>query len=273
VERKLTEPRRILIVDDEVLARQRLTRYLRQTGHECLIEEAESGIAAVEKIQTFHPDVIFLDVEMPGLNGFEVLQQFDERPFHVIFQTAYDQFAIQAFEESACDYLLKPFTAERLLKALSRAFDRASNEERLLALEAKMATRAERDEGRNHLSRLVVKQGGRLRVVETKEIFCFISRDHYTLLYFGDGLKSYEAICDLSIAKLIERLDPTEFQQFHRGSVARKSAIVSLLRSGQGEFFAELSNGMKLPVSRSHRKILREFLKNMANSVRQTTRH
>jgi len=262
----LPEPKRILIVDDEALARQRVARYVRQSrqeaGPEFLIGEAESGIEAVEMIQSFRPDIIFLDVEMPGLNGFEVLQQFDERPFHVIFQTAYDQFAIRAFEESACDYLLKPFTVERLRKALSRAFDRSANEEKLRALEARLAAG---DGNRKYLRRLTVKQGARLRIVETRETFCFVSRDHYTLVYFGDGPKSHEAICDLSIASLVERLDPAEFQRLHRNGVARKSAIVALSRSGQGEFMAELSNGMKLPVSRSHRKMLREMLRHAEN--------
>jgi two-component system, LytTR family, response regulator len=239
-----------------------VARYVRQSGLAVLIEEAESGIEAVEMIQDFRPDIIFLDVEMPGLNGFEVLLQFSERPFHVIFQTAYDQFAIRAFEESACDYLLKPFTAERLHKALARALDRSADEQRLRALEARLAAR---DSDRRYLRKLTVKQGMRLRVVETKEIFCFVSRDHYTLVYFGDGQNHHEAICDLSIATLAERLDPVEFQRLHRNSVARKSAIVALSRFGQGELMVELSNGMKLPVSRSNRKILREALRNVAD--------
>src|SRR5262245_52727924 len=258
----MNKQKRSSIVDYEALSRQRLARYARQAklevGTEFLIEEAESGIVAVKMIQSFHPDIIFLDIEMPGLNGFEVLQQFDERPFHVIFQTAYDQFAIRAFEESACDYLLKPFTAERLRKALSRALDRSVDEERLRALEARLATRGG---DRSYLRRLTVKQGARLRIVETQEIFCFVSRDHYTMVYFGAGAKSHEAICDLSIARLAERLDPVEFQRLHRNGVARKSAIVALSRSGRGELMAELSNGMKLPVSRSHRKMLREMLR------------
>jgi two-component system LytT family response regulator len=254
----LTEPKRILIVDDEALARQRVARYVRQSGMPALIEEAGSGIEAVEMIQSFHPDVIFLDVEMPGLNGFEVLKQFDERPFHVIFQTAYDQFAIKAFEESACDYLLKPFTAERLRKALARALDRSADEKRLRSLEARLAAR---EDDRRYLRRLTVKQGLRLRIVEAEDVFCFVSRDHYTLVYFGDGQNHFEAICDLSISSLDERLDPVEFQRLHRNSVARKSAIVALSRSTQGELTAELSNGMKLPVSRSHRRTLREALK------------
>jgi two-component system, LytTR family, response regulator len=263
----LTEPKRILIVDDEALARQRVARYTRQStqgapqgaGPGFLIEEAANGVEAVAMIQSFRPDVIFLDVEMPGLDGFEVLRQFDERPFHVIFQTAYDQFAIQAFEESACDYLLKPFTAERLSKALARALDRSADEERLRALEAGLAAR---DGGRKYLRRLTVKQGVKLRVVETEDVFCFVSRDHYTLVYFGDGRDHHEAICDLSITRLVERLDPAEYKRLRRNSIARKSAIVALSRSRQGELVAELSNGMRLPVSRSNRKTLLESLRN-----------
>jgi len=98
-----------------------------------------------------------------------------------------------------------------------------------------------------------------------KSRFQFVSRDHYTLVYFGAGTKSHEAICDLSIARLAERLDPVEFQRLHRNGVARKSAIVALSRSGRGELMVELSNGMKLPVSRSHRKILRKTLRNAAD--------
>ena len=258
----MIEPKRILIVDDEALARQRVARYVRQSGLQALIEEAASGVEAVEMIQSFRPDIIFLDVEMPGLDGFEVLQQFSERPFNVIFQTAYDQFAVRAFEESACDYLLKPFTAERLRKALARALDHSADEERLRALEARLAAR---DGGRRRLRRLTIKQGVKLRVVDTEDVFCFVSRDHYTLVYFGDGQNHHEAICDLSITRLDELLDPVEYQRLHRNSIARKSAIVALSRSGQGELMAELSNGMKLPVSRSHRKILREALRNMAD--------
>ncbi len=265
LEKRLTEPKRILIVDDEALARQRIARYVRQSkrqdGFELLIEEAESGLEAVEMIRSFRPDIIFLDVEMPGLNGFEVLQQFDERSFHVIFQTAYDHFAIRAFEETACDYLLKPFTTERLQKALSRALDRSVDEERLRALETQLAAR---EVARKYLRRLTVKQGAKLRVIETREVSCFVSRDHYTMVYFNDSQKYHEAISDLSIAMLAEKLDPAEFQRLHRNGIARKSAIVAFSRSGQGEFMVELSNGMKLPVSRSHRKILRQAIKNTA---------
>lgn len=253
----MTEPKRILIVDDEPLARQRVARYVRQFGREFLIEEAGSGLRAVEMIRDVLPDVIFLDIEMPGLNGFEVLQQFEARPFHVIFQTAHDEFAIRAFEEHACDYLLKPFTAVRLHQALQRALDRATDEEKLRALEARLA---ERDGGETFLQRLTVKQGARLRIVEVRNIACFISRDHYTCVYFDDAGAQVEAICDLSLTRLSERLDPGEFAQLHRNNIVRVSAIIARSRSRQGEVCVELSNGMKLPVSRGNQRRVKEIV-------------
>ena len=250
----MSEAKRILIVDDEDLARQRIARYLRQYGQPFAVEEAASGLQAVEKIRAFSPDVIFLDIEMPGFTGFEVLQQFAERPFHLIFQTAYDEFALRAFEEHACNYLLKPFTAGRLHQALARALSRVADQERLRALEARYA---ERD---GYLRRLTVKHGGRLKIVEEKDIVCFVSRDHYTCVYF-DGRR--EGIIDLSIACLSGRLDPRAFRQFHRNNIARLAAIAGLFTSRTGEMWIELNNGMCLPVSRSHRRAARELIKEM----------
>lgn len=192
---------------------------------------------------------------MPGLNGFEVLQQFEARPFHVIFQTAYDQFAIRAFEEHACDYLLKPFNAARLHEALERALARTADEARLRALETQLAARAD---GAGYLRQLTVKQGARWRIVAAADIFCFVSQDHYTCVYFGAGA---EGICELSLARLSERLDPREFQQLHRNNIVRAGALVGLERRRQGEVWVELANGMKLPVSRSHQRRARELLR------------
>lgn len=240
-----------MIVDDEPLARQRLGRYLNQSGHSLIVKEAESGLRAVELIRDFHPDIVLLDVEMPGFSGFEVLQQFEERPFVVVFQTAYDEFAVRAFEEHACDYLLKPFTAERFHQALDRALSRRADDERLRALENQIA---ERD---GFLRRIIARQGGKTRVIEDKAIDCFVSKDHYTCVYF----EGREWITDLSISRLAERLDPAEFKRLHRNSVVRISAIVSLITSRDGDMSVELANGMRLPVSRSHRKEARELFK------------
>jgi len=249
----LTEPHRILVVDDEPLARQRIARYLAARNLPLIIEEAESGLRAVELITEFRPDIVFLDVEMPGLSGLEVLAQFEERPFQVIFETAYDEFAIRAFEEHACDYLLKPFTRERFDQALDRALKESVDQSRLCALEAKLAQR----EG--HLTRIIVKQGGRVRIVEERDITCFVSRDHYTCVYFDGGR---EGLTDLSINFLSERLDPEVFTRLHRNSIARILAIKSVA-SREGEMMVELSDGIVLAVSRSRRPTVRRLMKSL----------
>lgn len=244
--------KKILLVDDEPLALKRLKRYLKEYNQPFAIEEATSGIEAVEKISVFKPDVVFLDIEMPGLNGFEVLQQFNERFFQVIFQTAYDEFAIRAFEEHACGYLLKPFTQEQMHKALAHTLNRVFDDEKLRRLETKIAER----EG--YLQRLTVKQGNRLRIIEEKEICCFISRDHYTCVY---DKTAREAIVDLSLTHLIERLNPQVFYQLHRNNIVCATAIKSLFTLKDGAMRVELSNGMMLPVSRANRKLARKIVK------------
>jgi two-component system LytT family response regulator len=251
----LPDPKRILVVDDEPLARQRLMRLVREFDAALLIEEADSGLQAVACIAAFQPDVILLDVEMPGLNGFEVLQQCAARPFQVIFQTAYDQFAIRAFEEHACDYLLKPFPAERLHQALSRALSQQASAARLHALEAQLAQRA------GYMRRFTVKQGARLRLVEAADIVCFLSQDHCTCVYFSVGSQVFEGILDLSLARLLERLDPAAFLQLHRNNIARLAAITAISRTTAGEFQAELITGLKLPISRRQFAQVRAWLR------------
>lgn len=247
----MTEPKRLLIADDEALARQRLTRYAQQFDPSLQLAEAADGLQTVEQLSAFAPDVVLLDIEMPGLNGFEVLQQFEARPFQVIFQTAYDQFALRAFEEHACDYLLKPIRAERLHQALQRAFQQRQSEARLLTLEAALAQR------QGALQRLTVKHGTRLRLLDVHEIHCFVSQAHYTVAYFGDR---QEALVELSLAKLRERLDATAFCSLHRANLVRVAALRGLTLNRIGEMYVELVNGMQLPVSRSHRKLARTLV-------------
>jgi two-component system LytT family response regulator len=250
----LTEAKRILIVDDEELARRRVARYLHDSGGVFEIAEANSGLEAVALIESFKPEIVFLDIEMPGLDGFEVLAQFSQRPFHVIFQTGYDEFAIRAFEEHACDYLLKPFSPARLAQALRRALGRLDDEERLRALEAQFSSQ------RGHLRRLTIKQGRGWRIVGEEEVVCFVSRDHYTCAHFIAGGNHYEGIVDLSLTELRARLDPQVFRQFHRRHLVRIAAIKSLLTGRDGEWRLEMSNGMRLEVARRSQREAKEVL-------------
>lgn len=252
---------KILIVDDEPLARQRIARYVREYNEEFEIAEAVSGLEAVERIRLFQPEIVLLDVEMPGLDGFEVLQQFEDRPFHVIFQTAFDQFAIRAFEENACDYLLKPFTAARLHESLTRVLHRLVDQERLRRLESQLSGRKG---GAKYLQKIIVRLANRSRIVDAGDIVCFISRDHYTCaLYVVDG-NLHEGICELSIGMLVERLDPHQFVRLHRNNIARIAEIKAVSRSRDGAVAVELSHHQTLPVSRANHKMVKALLNRSA---------
>ncbi|MBX7218666.1 MAG: LytTR family DNA-binding domain-containing protein [Blastocatellia bacterium] len=242
--------KRILVVDDEIPALQKITRYLRQSGREHLLETAENSLDAVAKIISFQPDLVFLDIAMPGLSGLDVLRQFETRPFLVVFQTAFDEYALQAFEEHACDYLLKPFTQERFTKALEHACQRLTETDHLRALEQKLALR----EG--PLRRIAAKQGQRIRLLDEAEILYFVSQDHCTCVYFGEAV---EGICELSLNTLVERLDPAQFRQFHRKHLVRLDAIRIVGTNREGEMWLEMRDGVRLPVSRKHRRNVREL--------------
>jgi two-component system, LytTR family, response regulator len=240
---------KILIVDDEKLARDRLKRFMKEDCPAAIIDEAFNGIIAVEKIKSFSPDVVFLDIQMPGLSGFEVLQQVPERKFRVVFQTAYDEFAIKAFDENACDYLLKPFTAERFKKALVRALGSDVNPKNLEKLEKKIP----------YLERLIIKQLGKTKIVETDSIDYFISKDHYTCIYAGNE----ESVSELSLSWLEPRLDPKKFIRTHRNSIVSVAKVKSV--GGTGDSIVELKNGATLALSRSNRKTVLEKIRDLAD--------
>ncbi len=229
---------RILIVDDEPLARQRILRFLKNRGESFEIREAENGIDAKELVSSFRPAIVLLDVEMPLLDGFQFLSNFEKRDFKVIFQTAFDQFAIRAFDEAACDYLLKPFDQERFDRALDRALSALKRGDSWEALERN------RLQERKFLDRLLIKQGQKTRVIRAEEILYFKSQDHYTFAYLAEE----ELICDLSLNHLERRLDPREFVRIHRNTLVALKAIKTLI---EGEHaLVELNSGARLVVSR-----------------------
>lgn len=230
---------KILIVDDEKIARDRVRRFL---GEGFRVSEACDGVEALEKVASDSPDLIFLDVQMPGLNGFEFLAQLEARPFQIIFQTAFDEFALRAFDEAAVDYLLKPYSKERFQRALDRASTAAKASEDLRRLETTLRSR------KTFLERLTVRKGGKLKVIECAAIEAFVSKDHCTLALVGDR----EIVIDLSIATLEERLDPARFVRCHRGAIAAIGEIASI--GGTEDSHVVLKSGTKLELSRGCRK-------------------
>ncbi|MBK8201182.1 MAG: response regulator transcription factor [Bdellovibrionales bacterium] len=244
--------RTVLVVDDEKLARDRIVRFITEIGYDFEVNEAASGIEALEKIQQVNPDVLFLDIQIPGLSGIEVLQQIETRTFKVIFQTAYDEYAIQAFEKNACDYLLKPFTKDRLKEAIDKAIREIETIQRLSQLEEQFRKRD------GHLTRLAAKQGVKTRIIELDDVYCFVSRDHYTCVH----IENSEFITDLSLSHLEERLNPERFVRCHRNNIVSLAKVESVV-SGDN-MTIQLANGLKLPVSRQNRQ---RFKKQIINNV------
>lgn len=240
---------KVLIVDDEELARLRIRRYLATRHPELTVFEAEDGVHGLEVVTRERPEVVLLDIEMPGLSGFDMLRQLSERSFQVIFQTAYDQFAIKAFDANALDYLLKPFTDERLEQALAKAL-----KPRTQAPDALAALAPTLIEAKRYLERFVVSVGPRSRVIEASEILYFLSESHVTRIVL-DGI---DFAYDHSLNYLEENLDPRQFVRLHRNSIASLREIAHVNRGERAS--VTLRSGVELPVSRERKAPLLEAL-------------
>jgi two-component system LytT family response regulator len=231
---------KVLIVDDEELARRKIQRLL---GKGYVIREARHGQEALQILREWTPDLLFLDIEMPELSGFDVLQNLEQRPFKIIFQTAHDAFALKAFDENAIDYLLKPFDQERFDRALARALAASEGERRLAGLEQQ-----------RYLEKISVRQGATTRIVAVDDIDYFSSQDHYTFIHRGDD----EWICDLSLNFLEQRLSPEKFLRTHRHLLVRRQRVVAV--HGGPTMHVELSSGRCLPVARARRAHVQSLL-------------
>ena len=238
---------RAMIIDDEELARKRLRKMLKKYEEEVeIIGEARNGEEAVERINSARPDVIFLDVQMPGFDGFEVVRRLKSKP-HIVFATAYDEFALKAFEENTVDYLLKPIEERRLDKAIDKLrqlFDAHQlhldrNVERLLARLASAP-----------LKRLQVKVGDRIVLVECEDIVYFEARDKYTYMHTADQ----EYILDLTLAELESKLEAADFVRIHRSAIINVKHILELVKWFGGKYKVKLKDGSKteLIVSRGY---------------------
>lgn len=253
---------RILIADDEPLARQRLQDLLDRENDVELVGLAEDGTKAVEMIREKNPDLVFLDVQMPGCTGIEVVKRVgvDKMP-PVIFVTAYDHYAIKAFDVAALDYLLKPFDDERFHQAFERAREaiqlRGVNDlrERLAALLSD-ALPERPSERQKYLERLAVEMRGQVRVVPVSEIDFITASGSYAELHVG----SDTFVIRERMQTLEERLNPEDFFRIHRSTIVRLDQIDSLLFSGGGDYALKLKDGRQLKISRGRKEELEERL-------------
>jgi two-component system, LytTR family, response regulator len=228
-------------VDDEPLARSNLTVLLRLEPGIEIIRECGSGVEALAEIRTTKPDLLFLDVEMPECDGFDVLEMLgDDLPAAVIFVTAYDQYALRAFEAGALDYLLKPFDDTRFNLALARAKDKI--------VQTRNAPRT-----RNYLS---VKSAGQVLFLKLSEIDWIEAADYYSCLHVGAKMH----LLRRSMAELEQELDSSVFCRIHRSTIVRLDTVSGLKVNESGEYDVLLHNGTSLRMSRRYRKELQSRL-------------
>jgi two-component system, LytTR family, response regulator len=240
---------RAIVVDDEPIARRRLRTLLqRETGLE-IVAECEDGTTAIEAIHRLQPDVVFLDVQMPGLDGFDVVEAIQPSGHSaIVFVTAYDRYAVRAFEVHAVDYLLKPFEPERLRKTLARVAglgDRRDASRRLqAAVESVLAHRP--------LRRVVVKAPGRVYAVGVDEIESIHAAGHYLELRTAAAAHLIRE----SMNTLEARLDPARFARIHRSTIVNVDRIRELQPAFHGEFVVIMQNGRRLRCTRTFAETL-----------------
>ena len=232
---------RALIVDDEYLARQLLREYAREVEGLEIIAECSNGFEAVKAIGELKPDLVLLDVQMPKLNGFEVLELVDLPP-GIIFVTAYDQYAMKAFEEHAVDYLLKPFHLDRFKKAIEHA--RARLGERLPE-PAQLKTAASLPGER--LDRIVVKDGSKVHIIAVDKLDYVEAQDDYVALHSEN--KKY--LKQQTISNIEAQLDGARFIRIHRSYIVNLDRIVRIEPFTKDSRIAILKDGTQLPLSRS----------------------
>ena len=251
---------RTLIVDDESLARERLKRFLASERDLELVGECAAGDEAVATIRTLRPDLVFLDIQIPELDGFGVLKAVGvaEMPA-VIFVTAYDRYALQAFDVNALDYLLKPYNRERFRKAVERARSHLSNgakgelDARLLSLLENFKAEPPR-----HVERLMIKSSGRVFFLRTEELDWIEAEGNYVRLHAGRE----SHLLRETMNRLASKLDPDKFLRIHRSTLVNIERIKELQPLFSGDYVVILRDGKQLTLSRSYRDKLLELFEN-----------
>jgi two-component system LytT family response regulator len=254
-----------LIVDDEPLARRTLRDLLRADPEIEIIGECSSGLAAINFISKQPPDLLFLDIQMPGMSGFEVLAKIEHgRIPAIVFVTAFDQYALKAFEVHALDYLLKPFTDERFRETLRQAKSHVELRELNRLGQGLMALLKDQSgllEGaprpKSFLSRFMIRSGSRVVFINASDVDWIAADNYYIKLHVGG--KSH--LLRISMNELEEKLDPKKFLRIHRSTIINFDRVKELHQNPNGEYIVVLKTGTELKLSRSRReRLLGEFL-------------
>lgn len=240
---------KILIVDDEQLARERIHRQLQELNSDYELIEAENGFIALEQTEKYNPDIVLLDIRMPGMDGLETANKLSQRetPPAIIFTTAYDEYALDAFDAQAIAYLLKPVRKEKLAKSLQSA-------NRLNRVQLKSIQNDEGNEAQEqHLS---VRIHSGIRKIELDDIFCFQAEQKYVVVKYREG----EVLIEDSLKSLEARFSHS-FIRVHRNALISKQQLKAIRKDQQGRYLTELKDiDEKIEVSRRHVAAVRKFL-------------
>jgi two-component system, LytTR family, response regulator len=250
----MAEKIKVLIIDDEKLARDIIKSYLKSYENVELLAECSNGFDAVKQINELRPDLIFLDIQMPKLTGFEMLELIEEPPV-IIFTTAFDQFALKAFEVNATDYLLKPFSETRFKEALEKSFKLLANKpESIKKLNSLVQSVEKREE---FLDRVVIKNGQKIMIIPIGEVKYIEAQDDYTMLYTEKG----NFLKQKTMKYFEENLNPSDFIRIHRSYFIKLSFLKQIELFEKESYRVILQDGTKLPVSKSGYQNLREIIK------------
>jgi two-component system, LytTR family, response regulator len=240
------------IIDDEKPGRDLLINYLEDNELVEITGEYENGLEALDAIQKLDPDLLLLDIQMPGLNGFEMLELIEKRPY-IIFTTAYNQYAIKAFELNAADYLLKPFSKERLDEALAKVKERSAmkiNDNVIPRLLEHLRKTPEL------LQRIVVKSGNKINIIYPEKILYLEAQDDYVMIHTADG----KYLKQSTIKYFENNLNEHHFVRVHRSFIVNVAVIDRIELYGRESYILKLKTGNTLPVSRSGYSRLKQVL-------------
>ncbi|MEM6892059.1 MAG: LytTR family transcriptional regulator DNA-binding domain-containing protein [Bacteroidota bacterium] len=238
--------KKVVIADDEKAGRQLIKEYLSDYPDLVLVAEANNGVDAIREINTFQPDLVFLDIQMPGKTGFEVLNYLDEIP-HIIFSTAYDEYALQAFEVHAVDYLLKPYTKARFKTAIERL---SQDQNQLQALVQNVVLNDS-----TYPSRVLVQFNKKLISIKVEEIVWVEAYGDYSKVHTG----SNAFLSNFGISELESKLNPAVFVRVHRSSIINLDQVKELDRYGKS-YDVTMSNGEVVRVSRGYMDTLKKLM-------------
>ena len=243
-----------LIIDDEEPARSLVREYLKDFKEFEILGEASNGFEGVQMINELKPEIIFLDIQMPKLTGFEILELIEENP-KIIFSTAFDQYAIKAFEKNAIDYLLKPYSKERFAQAIKRIVESSSKDSNAQELSAKISDST--DNSDEILNRIAIRTGTQIKVIPVDEISYFESDDDYVRIHSNGS----EYLKEKTMKFFEHHLDSSQFIRIHRSYILNVNELDRIERYEKDSYLAILKDGSKLKVSSNGYKTLKNNLK------------